>query len=268
MSAWLLHHEATVRAALFLATLGLLAFLQRRHSLRGDARRGRRQAVNLGLIVLGTLLLRALVPVAAVGWAAWCQQRGVGLLAALPVAETIRVLVAVLLLDLAIYWQHRLFHVVPALWRLHRVHHSDTGFDVSTGVRFHPGELALSLGIKLAVIAALGAPPIAVLLFEALLSCGALFTHADLALPARLDRALRTLLVTPSMHRIHHSCRRLETDSNYGFHLSVWDRLFGSYRARAIEPEARMCIGLARWREEQDQGLLALLRQPFERAPR
>jgi sterol desaturase/sphingolipid hydroxylase (fatty acid hydroxylase superfamily) len=148
------------------------------------------------------------------------------------------------------------------------VHHSDLAFDATTGVRFHPFEIALSMGIKLALIALLGPPALAVLAFEVLLSSGALFTHADFALPASLDRALRRLLVTPSMHRIHHSDLRDETDSNYGFHLSVWDRLFRSYREAPRTPEASMTIGLRRFREPHEQSLWALLLQPFRSVPR
>lgn len=146
------------------------------------------------------------------------------------------------------------------------MHHCDTAFDVTTGVRFHPFELALSMGIKLALISLLGPHPAAVLAFEVLLSLGALFTHTDIALPRALDRRLRLLFVTPSMHRIHHSTRRIETDSNYGFHLSVWDRLFGSYTREPVEDERRMPIGLEEWREPRDQGLVSLLLNPF-RAP-
>jgi sterol desaturase/sphingolipid hydroxylase (fatty acid hydroxylase superfamily) len=158
-------------------------------------------------------------------------------------------------------------HVVPLLWRLHRVHHSDTGFDLSTGVRFHPLEIAVSMGVKLGLVLVLGVDPLAVLLFELLLSLGSLFTHTDIALPAALDRRLRWLLVTPSMHRIHHSTWQPETDSNYGFHLSLWDRVFGSYRAQPRQPEEQMPIGLEHFRTADEQTLPALLLQPFRPAP-
>ena len=265
MSAWLIANEAPLRLGAFLGVLGLMLLLQWRFPLRGDGRWARRQAVNLGLVLIGTLLARLAIPVLAVGWAIEVGRRDWGVLSALGLPDWAMFLLAVLLLDLAIYWQHRLFHRIPLLWRLHRVHHSDLAFDVTTGVRFHPLELLASLLIKLAVIAALGAPAAAVVVFELLLSMGSLFTHADFALPARLDRRLRWLLVTPSMHRIHHSPRRVETDSNYGFHLSVWDRLFGSYRTAPIEPEASMPIGLEHWREPAAQRLWALLRQPLDR---
>ncbi|MCK7595104.1 sterol desaturase family protein [Pseudomarimonas salicorniae] len=269
MSAeWLLANEGPLRLGIFLGVLGLMLLLQRRFPLRGDGRWSRRQAVNAGMVLIGTLLLRLAVPVLAVGWALKVSERGWGLLPALGLDGLALGVIAVLLLDLAIYWQHRLFHRIPWLWRLHRVHHSDTAFDTTTGVRFHPLELLLSLVIKLVVIALLGAPGLAVLVFEILLSSGALFTHADFALPQRLDRRLRWLFVTPSMHRVHHSPHRHETDSNYGFHLSLWDRLFRSYRAAPAEPESRMTIGLADWRSTGEQRLFALLRQPLQRPAR
>jgi sterol desaturase/sphingolipid hydroxylase (fatty acid hydroxylase superfamily) len=259
--------ETPLRLGAFAGLLLVLALAERAWPLRGDARPARRQAVNLGLMLLGTLLLRVAFPVLAVGFAAALSARGVGVLPWLGVDGGIAVVLAVLLLDLAIYAQHRLFHRVPALWRLHRVHHADTGFDVTLGVRFHPFEIALSMAIKFAIIAALGAPPLAVLLFELALSAGSLFTHADLRLPPRLERAVRRVLVTPDMHRIHHSVRRDETDSNYGFNLSLWDRMFGSYRDAPAGDPATMPIGLEQFREPAQQSLPALLLNPFRDVP-
>jgi sterol desaturase/sphingolipid hydroxylase (fatty acid hydroxylase superfamily) len=265
MSAWLIGHEAVVRLTAFFGILGLVMLLQWRFPLRGDGRLARRQAVNIGLVLVGTALLRLGMPVLAVGWAIEVQTRGLGVLPWLALPGWAAFVTAVLLLDMVIYFQHRMFHRLPWLWRLHRVHHSDPSFDVSTGVRFHPVELMVSLLIKLSAIAILGAPPVAVLVFELLLSVGALLTHADVALPRRIDHRLRWLLVTPSMHRIHHSPLRIETDSNYGFHLSIWDRLFRSYRQHPTEAERTMTIGLDEWRDPASQGLWALLRQPVER---
>lgn len=170
---------------------------------------------------------------------------------------------ALLLLDLAIYWQHRCMHAIPLLWRMHRVHHSDTGFDLSTGVRFHPLEITLSMLFKLGLVWLLGPPPGAVLLFEILLSSSALWTHSDTALAGRLEHRVRRLIVTPSMHRIHHSIRPMETNSNYGFLLSVWDRVFGSYRAAPAEPERTMPIGLEQFRAAGEQRIASLLLNPF-----
>lgn len=264
---WLLGHEGGVRLAAFAGALALLLTLQWLRPLRGDGRGQRRQLTNLLIIAIDTLLLRLAFPVLAVGLALRLEAHGFGLLPALGLPFWLDCVLAVLLLDLAIYWQHRWMHVVPLLWRLHRLHHSDTGFDVTTGLRFHPFEMAVSMVYKLALIAALGAPALAVLVFELLLSLGSLFTHADFALPRALDRRLRWLLVTPSMHRIHHSTWQPETDSNYGFHLSIWDRLFGSYRAQPRQPEAQMPIGLEYFRSDTEQQLPRLLLQPFQTQP-
>lgn len=260
-------NEGPLRLGAFGGVLALLLVLQWLRPLRGDGRGQRRQATNLLLIALDTLLLRLMFPVLAVGLALQLESQRIGLLPQLGLPFWLDCVIAVLLLDLAIYWQHRLMHGVPLLWRLHRLHHSDTGFDVTTGLRFHPFEMTLSLVYKLALVAALGAPALAVLVFELLLSAGALFTHADFALPPALDRRLRWLLVTPSMHRIHHSTWRPETDSNYGFHLSIWDRLFGSYRAQPRAPEEAMAIGLGYFRSQREQSLPSLLLQPFRPQP-
>ena len=263
MTAWMIANESSLRLTAFIGFGLLLWLIQWRRPLRGDGRDGRRLLRNLGLVFTGTLLVRLLFPLLAVAWAVMLERQGIGLFALLHWPPALEVLLAVCLLDLAIYWQHRLFHWSPLLWRLHRVHHSDTAFDVSTGVRFHPLEVALSMAIKLAVVTLLGAAPLAVLIFELLLSIGALFTHSDFALPARLDRQLRRVLVTPSMHRIHHSVIRVETDSNFGFHLSLWDHWFGSYRAQPQRPEQSMPIGLDEVRGPTAQRLGALLLQPF-----
>lgn len=258
--------EGLLRLGAFLAALTLLGLAQWRWAARGDSRPRRRQAHNLGLILIDTALLRLAFPVLAVAFSLDLQARGFGLLHAMNAPFWLALPATVLLLDVAIYWQHRLMHVAPILWRLHRVHHSDLGFDITTGVRFHPFEMLLSMGIKLGLIAALGADPWGVLVFELLLSLGSLFTHTDIALPPRIDRALRTVFVTPSMHRIHHSVIRSETDSNYGFHLSLWDRLFRSYTAEPARDERSMPIGLETFREPRDQTLRALLLQPFRTA--
>lgn len=263
----LVANEGPLRLSAFAAVLALLLALQWLRPLRGDGRGQRRQATNLLLIALDTVLLRLAFPVLAVGLALQSEAQGFGLLPRLGLPFWLDCLLAVVLLDLAIYWQHRWMHRLPLLWRLHRLHHSDTGFDVTTGLRFHPFEMALSMAYKLALVAALGAPALAVLVFELLLSVGALFTHADFALPPALDRRLRWLLVTPSMHRIHHSTWQSETDSNYGFHLSIWDRLFGSYRAQPRAPEASMPIGLEYFRSAREQTLYSLLLQPFRSQP-
>jgi sterol desaturase/sphingolipid hydroxylase (fatty acid hydroxylase superfamily) len=256
----MLPNEPLIRVTIFLGILAILLIVQRLWPARGDGGWSMRQLTNAALVVIDTLVLRLAFPVLAVAFA--LQYEG-GLFGALAWPAWLEIALGVLFFDAAIYWQHRLMHTIPLLWRMHRVHHADTAFDVTTGVRFHPFETTLSMGIKLGLIALLGPAAIAVLIFEILLSSGSLFTHADFRFPAPLDRRLRWLLVTPSMHRIHHSTWQPETDSNYGFHLSVWDRLFGSYTPDPREDERSMPIGLERFRERRDQSLPALLINPF-----
>lgn len=261
-------HEALIRLAGFFGLLLVLFACQWYWPARGDGKLSKRQAVNLSLAVVNTLALRLAFPVLAVAWAIAVYERSGGLFGALDWPLWLTIPLAILILDLVIYWQHRVLHAIPLLWRLHRVHHADTGFDVTTGARFHPFEIALSMAIKLGLISLLGPHPAAVLAFEVLLSLGSLFTHTDIALPRKLDRRLRWLVVTPSMHRIHHSTWRPETDSNFGFHLSVWDRLFGSYTSDPREDERRMPIGLRDFRAPAEQSLWALLINPFRPADR
>ena len=261
----LLEQSEAVRLTAFLGAIVLLAVLQWRYSLRRDSRPARRQLTNIALVVIDTIALRLAFPVLAVAFAASRHDAGGGLLGRVDLPQWLGIVLAVLALDLVIYWQHRLFHRIPWLWRLHRVHHCDRGFDLTTGVRFHPGEIVLSMAIKIGAIALIGAHPLAVLIFELALSLGSLWTHTDIALPQRLDRRIRWLFVTPSMHRIHHSTWQPETDSNYGFHLSIWDRLFNSYTGKPRQSERTMPIGLEGFREDRDQGLLALLINPFKR---
>lgn len=218
---------------------------------------------NLGLVALDSLLLRVLFPTAAIGAALAAEAGGIGVLRWLAAPAWLAITAGVVLLDLAIYLQHRVFHAVPALWRLHRVHHADLELDATTGLRFHPIEILLSMAIKIAVVTALGVPAAAVLAFEVLLNAGSLFSHANLALPRRLDAALRAVLVTPGMHRVHHSVVRTETDSNFGFCLSWWDRLFGTYRAAPAAGEDRMTVGLEVFRDPGELRLARLLTQPF-----
>jgi len=215
-------------------------------------------------VAIDTLLLRLVFPAAAVGAAADAATNGWGLLQLLDAPAWLAVPLAMLALDLAIYGQHRLSHVWPPLWRLHRVHHCDLDIDVSTALRFHPLEILLSMLYKIAAVYLLGAPPLAVLLFEMLLTGCAMFNHSNLRLPARADAALRRLLVTPDMHRVHHSTRRTEHDSNFGFSLSCWDHLFASYRAQPAGGHGLMRIGLDSPRDSARCASLAgLLRLPF-----
>ncbi|MGB8636053.1 MAG: sterol desaturase family protein [Rhodanobacteraceae bacterium] len=258
--------EALVRLLIFVALATLLALAEWRWPRhRAPANRARRWPVNLGLGLLNTVCLRLLAPVLAYVMAIWARQHGVGMFNLLSVPAWLAVAVSMLLLDMAIYWQHRILHRVGWLWRLHRVHHTDVALDVSSGLRFHPMEIVLSLGVKVAVVLALGAPPVAVLAFEILLSSFSLFTHTNLAIPVRADRPLRWLIVTPDMHRIHHSVLREEHDSNFGFNASWWDRLFGSYRDQPRQPQAELRLGLEQFRQASEQRFPALLMQPFAR---
>jgi sterol desaturase/sphingolipid hydroxylase (fatty acid hydroxylase superfamily) len=218
---------------------------------------------NLGLVVLDTFLLRLLFPAAAIGTALAGEEQGWGLLNNRTLPPWITVIVAVIVLDLAIYFQHVLFHAVPALWRLHRMHHADLEFDVTTGVRFHPVEILLSMVIKFGVVLALGAPALAVLIFEVLLNATSMFNHGNVLLPQPIDRVLRTIVVTPEMHRVHHSIEPSETNSNFGFNVPWWDRLFGTYRAQPAAGHAGMTIGLDLFRNIEDLRLDRMLFQPL-----
>lgn len=216
----LLAHEPAFRLTVFLGVLAAMALAEvaapRR---RREIPRLLRWTNNFGLVLIDTALVRLVFPLAAVGLALTLESRGVGLLNEWQVPSWVAVFIGIVALDLAIYVQHVLFHAVPALWRLHRVHHADLEFDVTTGLRFHPLEILLSMAIKLGVVAALGPPAIAVLLFEILLNATSLFNHANLRLPRRVDAVLRLLVVTPDMHRVHHSIHPEETNSNFGFNL-------------------------------------------------
>lgn len=225
----------------------------------------RRWASNIGIVVLNTILLRLLFPAAAVGAALFASREGWGMFnyAALPFA--LEVVVSVLVLDLVIYLQHVMFHAVPALWRLHRVHHADLDFDVTTGARFHPIEIVLSMLIKFGVIFALGPPALGVLIFEVLLNGTSMFNHSNVAIRETIDRRLRWFIVTPDMHRVHHSIKRHETNSNFGFNVPWWDRLLGTYRAQPEEGHAQMTIGIEAFREPSTcANLVNMLLIPFQ----
>ncbi|MDQ6646374.1 MAG: sterol desaturase family protein, partial [Pseudomonadota bacterium] len=228
-----------------------------------DPHRLHRWPANLGFGIAGALCLRLLMPWLAIDAAVWARQNHVGLLHLWPLPSWLAIILTLVALDLLIYGQHRLMHRVGWLWRLHRVHHSDVALDVSSGVRFHPLEILFSMGLKIAAVLALGAAPAAVLEFEILLNGFAMFTHANLALPLRLDRALRWMVITPDMHRIHHSVLRDEQDTNFGFNVSWWDRLFRSYRAAPRQPQASLPLGLDQFRDRHEQRFDQLLLQPF-----
>ncbi|MGS4947578.1 sterol desaturase family protein [Meridianimarinicoccus sp. RP-17] len=263
MSDTILAAEPTIRLAAFLGVLAAMALWEiaapRR---RREFPRVLRWSNNLALVVLDTVILRLTFPILAVGLAVMAADRGWGLFNVIDVAPWVAVIVSMLLLDLAIYLQHVMFHAVPGLWRLHRMHHADLDFDATTGLRFHPVEILISMGIKLSVVAALGPTAIAVLLFEVLLHATALFNHANIDLPRPVDRVLRLFLVTPDMHRVHHSVDPRETNSNYGFNLPWWDRLLGTYVAQPARGHQGMEIGIEQFRTPRDLWLDRMLFQP------
>jgi sterol desaturase/sphingolipid hydroxylase (fatty acid hydroxylase superfamily) len=201
-----------------------------------------RWPLNIGLGALTLLIGRLASAVGALSAAIWAQQSGVGLFNFLPGFDAGKVVLTVILMDMAVYWQHRAFHRFGWMWRWHKLHHADTAMDISTGVRFHPGEILISVGWKSAAVIALGAPPEAVPIFEAWLMLGSLIEHSNVRLPQRLDRIARTIWVTPAMHAVHHSAHDRDAEHNFGFAIGLWDHLFGSYRAVSSGPT----IGLPR----------------------
>jgi sterol desaturase/sphingolipid hydroxylase (fatty acid hydroxylase superfamily) len=248
----MLTHESVTRLACFAGVLVLMALWEalapRRRLTTG---RPLRWASNLGLVALDTIAVRLVAPLGAVGVALVAEERGWGLLHNVFLPDLLAVALAVVALDLAIYLQHVLFHAVPLLWRLHMVQHADLDFDVTTGVRFHTLEILLSLGIKAAAIVLLGAPSLAVLVFEIVLNATSLFSHGNVQLSEWLDRGLRLVVVTPEMHRVHHSVLPRETNSNFGFNVPWWDYLFGTYRAQPRDGHEGMTIGLEQFRDER-----------------
>ena len=259
-----MQREAAVRVAVFVTVLGGLALAEvvwpRRRRALG---RAQRWPHNLGLVAAGTVAMRVVSPAGAASTAVLAESRGWGLLRAVAVPVPVAWAASVVALDLAIYAQHVAMHKVPVLWRLHRVHHADIDVDVTTGVRFHPVEYLLSLGLKAALVAAIGAPVGAVILFEVLLNATSMFNHANLRLSAGADDLVRLLLVTPDMHRVHHSIERAEADHNYGFNVPWWDRVFGTYKAQPDRSHETMTLGVSQFREAGEQRLDRLLAQPL-----
>lgn len=265
MSEYLIEHETAIRLTAFFgifAVMALWELVAPRRSL--SVSKAGRWASNIGIVVVNTLLLRLLFPAAAVGMALTAEQSGWGLLHHVSLPAPLAFLVAVIVFDLAIYLQHVMFHAVPALWRLHRVHHADLDFDVTTGARFHPIEIILSMLIKFAVIVVIGPPVAAVIVFEVLLNGMAMFNHSNIRLPLVVDRVLRAVVVTPDMHRVHHSVEDDETNSNFGFNLSLWDRVFGTYRAQPRAGHEGMTVGIRTFRDpRQCDRLPGMLWIPF-----
>ena len=262
-----MERETLLRLGISVALLSIFALWELRTPRRRlTTRKSIRWMSNLCLAALNAVAIPLLMPLLALGMAVLAMERGWGLFNRYEWPPALEFILAIIVLDFVIYLQHILFHAVPVLWRLHRVHHSDTDFDVTTALRFHVVEIAISMGIKIGAVLILGVPVFAVLVFEILLNGTALFNHANIRLPLALDRMLRAFLVTPDMHRVHHSIIRRETDCNFGFNLSIWDRLCGTYRAQPEAGHEAMTIGLGAFREEREQYLDRLLTQPF-RAP-
>jgi len=266
MTDYILTHEGAIRFSFFFVILIVMAaweILAPRRPLKTS--KALRWYSNLGLVFINTLALRLLLPIQAVGVALLAQSRGWGLLNNLQLSYGLEIILAVLLLDFVIYLQHAMFHFIPLLWRLHRVHHTDLDFDVTTGIRFHPIEILLSMGIKMVAVITLGPSPLAVILFEILLNATSMFNHGNVRLPNSIDRVLRLFVVTPEMHRVHHSVLIKEFNSNFGFNLPWWDRILGTYRAQPEAEHEAMAIGLALSRDPKVLTLSRLLILPFLR---
>ena len=261
-------YEPVLRLAAFALVFAAMAFWELAAPRRRlSVGRGPRWPSNLGVVAIDTAIVRILFPTAAVGFALVCEARGWGLFNLVALPWGLATLLSVLVLDLAIYAQHVLFHAVPVLWRLHRMHHADLDIDVTTGVRFHPVEIVLSMLIKFAAVAAVGAPAAAVLIFEVLLNATSMFNHSNIAMPPAADRIVRLLVVTPDMHRVHHSIERRETNSNFGFNFPWWDRLFGTYRPQPGQGHEGMTIGIEIFRDPAELRLDRMLLQPLRNEP-
>lgn len=264
---FVLTHEQEIRLGFFVGIFTLMAIWELVAPRRAlTVSKTFRWSSNLGIVVLNTLLLRLVFPVAAVGVAAFCASNGWGALNHFQVPFWLAVPLAVIAMDFVIWLQHVMVHAVPVLWRLHRVHHADLDYDLTTGSRFHPIEIALSMLIKVATITVLGPPVVAVVIFEVLLNAAAMFNHGNIRLPASVDRVMRWVIVTPDMHRVHHSVEQDETNSNFGFNLPWWDRLLGTYREQPRAGQVGMTIGIHGHTDLREVARLdGMLLMPFKR---
>lgn len=264
---FLLTHESTIRLSVFAGLFFLMAVLETlRPRRKRSFTRAQRWFSNLGILFVGALFARFLLPWVPVSVALYAQSEGLGLLNQISAPNAVGLIGGVLLLDFLIYVQHVVMHKVPILWRLHRLHHADLDYDVTTGIRFHPIEIILSLLYKMGLILILGVDPVSVVIFEVILNGMAMFNHANFKLPIGLDRWLRWFVVTPDMHRVHHSSTQAETDSNYGFNISLWDRLCRTYVAQPAKGHEDMEIGLDYFRTPTNLRLDQMLVQPFKKA--
>lgn len=264
-SSSITEHEPTIRLVVFVGLFGIFAlseWIRPRRPL--TLSKPQRWITNAAIVVIDSVLVRLLFPAAAVGIALWAQSKGYGLFNITTMPVWIAGLVSIVALDFAVWLSHLLSHKIPLFWRFHRMHHSDRDIDVSTAIRFHPIEIIVSMAYKVAWVIALGAPAWSVILFEIILNGVAMFNHSNLKLPLPVDAFLRSFVVTPDMHRVHHSAIREETDSNYGFNLSIWDRLFGTYIAQPKLGHDAMTIGLAQWQDDDKPAKLSwALSVPF-----
>lgn len=262
---WIIQHEDTIRLSFFFGVFFVMALWEIRSPCRAlTVSKGVRWTNNLGLVFLNTIVLRLLFPAAAVGVATVAEKMDWGFFNFYEIPSTLSVVMAVIAMDFIIYLQHVMVHAIPVLWRLHRVHHADLDFDVTTGARFHTLEIILSMLIKFATILLIGAPVVAVIIFEVLLNATAMFNHGNVRLPKGVDRIIRWFVVTPDMHRVHHSVEDDETNSNFGFSLPWWDRLFGTYRDQPRAGHEGMVIGIHKYRDaKQVDQLPGMLMLPF-----
>ncbi|BCS87423.1 sterol desaturase family protein [Pseudodesulfovibrio sediminis] len=259
-----MHSEATIRLgsfALMLVVMGVTETVWPRRQLTTS--KPRRWVSNLSISILSTIIARLALPLVPTGFALYCTQHGYGLFNLSSIPPVVAIITSVIFLDMVIYWQHVIFHRIPLLWRVHRMHHIDLDIDASTGIRFHPIEICLSLCLKLGTIFILGPPMLAVLIFEVLLNGCALFNHANVRIPITIDAAMRLLMVTPDMHRVHHSTDMREANMNFGFNFPWWDRIFGTYKAQPDKGHNGMTIGLNIFRTPRYGSILNLLRIPF-----
>lgn len=259
--------EPLVRPGIFLGVFLIMAIWEVVAPCRDLVRpKLTRWSNNLGLFLVDVAVVRIVLPMTVVAYAIWIESLDIGLLNWLDAPLWLALPLAVIALDLVIYWQHVAFHMIPVFWRFHRLHHADTDFDVTTALRFHPVEILLSVVVKVVAVTILGAPALAVLVFEVILNACAQFTHGNIRLPAKVDAALRTLFVTPDMHRVHHSVHIEETNSNYGFNLSIWDKLFKTYIPQPRDGQTGMAIGLHEFRNDREMWLDRLLTHPFRKS--
>ena len=263
-----MENEATIRLAVFVGLFAALALIEAALPRRVRAQpRSARWMTNWAIIILDTLTLRLMaiaLPLLAVGAALDAQAHGWGVMNALGLPLWLAAILTILIFDLAIWAQHLITHKIPILWKFHRVHHADRDIDVTTAIRFHPVEIALSMLLKIGLVYLLGPPALGIILFEIILNGTAMFNHANIKLPLGLDALLRRVLVTPDMHRVHHSIHRHEHDSNYGFALSIWDRMFGTYIAQPEKGHEDMEIGLE-WQDDRPSRLGWSLMLPFRK---